>query len=163
MHCIFRTLLNSLDEGKETKQEKQERCRQEALQRDQYILSTRPNRHIVFAAKFARIKNQGLTKRFENQVHVWGQELKRNFRFVGANERKLEQELVRVRKKGEPLKLPRLRVPSYPGEGLLKSRKRHVKQHNNELPRLGRCKDESNAKHASSSREGDDGPGKKPK
>ena len=152
----FPNSLNSLDGGNETTREKQEKLRQEALQRDQYILSTRPNRHIVFAAKFAKIKNQGLAKRFEEQVHVWRQELKRNCRLVRASERKLEEELVRVRTKGEPLKLPRLRV-SYPGEGVKKSRKRHAKQHNNEIPRRERGKDENNAKYGSSNRKEDDG------
>ena len=152
----FSNSLNSLDEGNETTHEKQEKRRQEALQRDQYILSTRPNRHIVFAAKFAKIKNQGLAKRFEDQVHVWRQELKRNCRLVGASERKLEEELARVRTKEKPFKLPRLRV-SYPGEGVKKSHKRHAKQHNNEIPRLERGKDESNAKYGPSSRKENDG------
>ena len=98
---------NILDDDNETKQEKQERLRQEALQRDQYILSMRPNRHVVFAAKFAKIKNQGLTKRFEKQLHIWNQEMERNFRFVGANERALMKEQRQRRARREKY-IPRL-------------------------------------------------------
>lgn len=124
-----------LDDENETKQEKQERLRQEALQRDQYILSMRPNRHVVFAAKFAKIKNQGLTKRFEKQVHIWNQEMERNFRFVGANERALEKEQQQRRTKEEKCISPRLHAPE-------NSEKLggHVKRHSVKLPKLERYK-----------------------
>lgn len=148
-----------LDEGNETKQEKQERLRQEALQRDQYILSVRPNRHIVFAAKFAKIKNQGLTKRYENQVHVWNQEMERNFRLAGASEKALEKELKRVQKKEEPLRMPRLRA-SYPSEKLKNCNKFHAMRGNVKLPRLRRSKDLSNARRGSLKRNEDDTEGK---
>lgn len=123
-----------LDEGNETKQEKHERLRQEALQRDQYILSMRPNRHVVFAAKFAKIKNQGLSKRFEKQVHIWSQEMERNFRLVGANEKALEKELQqRGTRKEERHTLPHLQAAK-------KSENSggNVKLHSVKLPRLPR-------------------------
>ena len=124
-----------LDDGNETKQEKQERLRQEALQRDQYILSMRPNRHVVFAAKFARIKNQGLTKRFEKQLHIWNREMERNFRFVGCSERALEKEEWQRRARRVKDRNPRLQAPQKtekPGG--------HVNRHNLKLPKLERCK-----------------------
>lgn len=98
-----------LDEGNETKQEKHERLRQEALQRDQYILSMRPNRHIVFAAKFAKIKNRGLTRRFEKQVHNLNQEMERNFRLVSTDVKALEKELRQTRRQEKRKSFPPLR------------------------------------------------------
>ena len=125
-----------LDDGSETKQEKQERLRQEALQRDQYILSMRPNRHVVFAAKFAKIKNQGLTKEFEKQVHIWNQEMERNFRFVGVSERALEKEQRQRRARKEKCIIPRLHARE-------KSEKHggHVKRHSLKLPKLEKYKE----------------------
>lgn len=126
----------TLDDGNETKQEKEERLRQEALQRDQYILSMRPNRHVVFAAKFAKIKNRGLTKRFERQVHIWNQEMERNFRFVGANERALEKEQRQRRARREKYIIPRLHAKE-------KNEKHggHVKRHSVKLPKLEKYKE----------------------
>lgn len=124
-----------LDDGNETKQEKQERLRQEALQRDQYILSMRPNRHVVFAAKFARIKNQGLTKRFEKQLHIWNREMERNFRFVGCSEKALKKEEWQRRARNVKDRNPRLQAPQKtekPGG--------HVNRHNLKLPKLERYK-----------------------
>lgn len=138
-----------LDEGNETKQEKHERLRQEALQRDQYILSMRPNRHVVFAAKFAKIKNQGLTKRFEKQVHIWSQEMERNFRLVGANERALEEELQqRGTRKEKRNTIPYLHATE-------KSEKPggHVKRQSIKLPKLER-KRTHRAKRASKTEQG---------
>ena len=124
-----------LDDDNETKQEKQERLRQEALQRDQYILSMRPNRHVVFAAKFARIKNQGLTKRFEKQLHIWNREMERNFRFVGCSEKALKKEEWQRRARNVKDRNPRLQAPQKtekPGG--------HVNRHNLKLPKLERYK-----------------------
>ena len=137
-----------LDDDDETKQEKQERLRQEALQRDQYILSMRPNRHIVFAAKFAKIKNQGLTNRFEKQVHIWNQEMERNFRFVGASERALEKEQRQRRARKEKNVIPRL-------QGLEKSEKPtgHVKRRSVKLPKLDRYNGRKHRTQRSSDRE----------
>lgn len=125
-----------LDDGNESKKEKQERLRQEALQRDQYILSMRPNRHVVFAAKFAKIKNQGLTKRFEKQVHTWNREMERKFRFVGANERALEKEQRQRRARREKYIIPRLHAKE-------KNEKQegHAKRHSLKLPKLEKCKE----------------------
>lgn len=142
-----------LDEENETKQEKQQRLRQEAQQRDQYILSMRPNRHVVFAAKFAKIKNQGLAKRYERQVNIWSQEMQRKCRLAGANEKAIKKELVRVRKMEKPRAIPRA---SYPSEKLKNSRKRHAKQHNLKLPKLEGSKDESYARRGSSKSNGHD-------
>lgn len=152
----FANSPTSLDEGNETKQEKQERLRQEALQRDQYILSMRPNRHVVFAAKFAKVKNQGLAKRFENQVHVWNQEMERKFRLVGANEKALEKELSRMRKKEDCCTIARLQASYPPGEKLKHSRKRRVKQATVKLPKLETTKDASDTGNDSSKSNGHD-------
>ncbi|KAL9955489.1 hypothetical protein ACROYT_G036821 [Oculina patagonica] len=137
-----------LDEGNETKQEKHERLRQEALQRDQYILSMRPNRHVVFAAKFAKIKNQGLTKRFEKQVHTWSQEMERNFRLVGANEKALEKELQQGTRKEKRHTIPYLHTTekSEIPEG-------YVKRQSIKLPKLYR-KRTHRAKRANKTEQG---------
>lgn len=137
-----------LDDGNETKQEKQERLRQEALQRDQYILSMRSNRHVVFAAKFARIKNQGLTKRFEKQLHIWNREMERNFRFVGYSERALEKEQWQRRARKEKDSNPRLQAPQKtekPGG--------HVNRHSLKLPKLERYKGRKQRTQGGSDRE----------
>ena len=125
-----------LDDDNETRKEKQERLRLEALQRDQYILSMRPNRHVVFAAKFAKIKNQGLTKRFEKQVHIWNQEMERNFRFVSASERALEKEQRQRRARREKYIIPRLHAKenNEKHEG-------HAKRHSLKLPKLENYED----------------------
>lgn len=133
-----------LDEGNETTQEKQERLRQEALQREQYLLSMRPNRHIVFAAKFAKIKNQGLARRYENQVHTWSQEMDRNFRIRSTNTKALQTELVRLRNREERGMIPQLKLSSSNEKFLKYSRKRRSKQSDLKLPKLERFKDESN-------------------
>lgn len=133
---ISPTILNDCHE---TKKEKQERLRQEALQRDQYILSMRQNRHVVFAAKFAKIKNRGLTKRFEKQVHIWNQEMERNFRLVGANERALEKEQRQRRARREKYIIPRLHAKeeNEKHEG-------HAKRHSLKLPKLEKYKEREN-------------------
>ena len=134
-----------LDDDNETKKEKQERLRQEALQRDQYILSMRPNRHVVFAAKFAKIKNQGLTKRFEKQVHIWNQEMERNFRFAGANERALEKEQRQRRARREKYIMSRLHAKERN-----ENQEGHVKRHNLTLPKLEKYKERKHrGNHAS--------------
>lgn len=128
-----------LDEENETKQEKHERLRQEALQRDQYILSMRPNRHIVFAAKFAKIKNRGLARRFEKQVHIWSQEMERNFRIVGTDEKALEKELQQTggkEKRNSILPLRKLYT-----EEKLEKQKGKAKRHSIKLPKLERNKE----------------------
>lgn len=133
-----------LDEGNETKQEKQERLRQEALQREQYLLSMRPNRHIVFAAKFAKIKNQGLARRYENQVHTWSQEMDRNFRITSTHTKALQKELVRLRNREGRGTIPQLKLSSSNKKFLKYSPKRRSKQSDLKLPKLERFKDESN-------------------
>lgn len=126
-----------LDERDETKEQKVERLRQEALQRDQYLLSMRPNRHVVFAAKFAKIKNQGLTKRFEKQVHIWSQEMERNFRVVGTNEKALERELRQSgNRKDKKYSVPHLRAAETFGKP-----QGHLKRHSIRLPKLTRRKE----------------------
>lgn len=127
-------LTTSLDEGEMTLHERQSQNRQEVLQRDQYLLSVRPNRHVAFAAKRAKIKNQGLTKEFETQVNIWKRELKQNCRIVGANERKLQKELVHVRKKGV-LRIPSLSKSSSE-EDFKRFNKRPSQDCHEELPRL---------------------------
>ena len=97
-----------LSEANETKHEKKERFRQETLLRDQYILSTRSSRHVIFAAKYAKIKNQGLIKCFDRQVRIWSQELLRNFRQVDSRRKTLEQKLINVQTKPRSRKVPRL-------------------------------------------------------
>lgn len=134
---ILKVSPTILDDGNETKQEKQERLWQEALQRDQYLLSMRPNRHVVFAAKFAKIKNQGLAKRFEKQVHIWNQEMERNFRLVGANEKVLEKELQQTRKKEKRQTIPLLRM-SYPSDKFVKPGGHTKQYHSVKLPKLER-------------------------
>ena len=138
---------NNLDDENETKQEKQERLRQEALQRDQYILSMRPNRHVVFAAKFAKIKNQGLTKRFEKQLHIWNQEMERNFRFVCANERALVKEQ-RQRRARREKHLPRLHA-----KGKNQQHGSHVKRHSVKLPKLEKYKERKHRRNPASDAE----------
>lgn len=133
-----------LDEGNETKQEKQERLRQEALQREQYLLSMRPNRHIVFAAKFAKIKNQGLARRYENQVHTWSQEMDRNVRITSTHTKALQTELVRLRNREGRGTIPQLKLSSSNEKFLKYSRKRRSKQSDLKLPKIERFKDESN-------------------
>ena len=133
-----------MDEGNETKHEKQERLRQEALQREQYLLSMRPNRHIVFAAKFVKIKNQGLARRYENQVHTWSREMDRNFRITSTHTKALQKELVRLRNREERGTIPQLKLSSSNEKFLKYSRKSRSKQSDLKLPKLGRFKDESN-------------------
>ena len=135
-----------LDDGNETKKEKQERLRQEALQRDQYILSMRQNRHVVFAAKFAKIKNQGLAKRFEKQVRIWNQEMERNFRFAGVSERVLEKEQRQRRaRREEKYIIPRLHAK----EGN-ENQESYVRRHSLKLPRLEKYKERKDREnHAS--------------
>ena len=125
-----------LDDGNETKKEKQERLRQEALQRDQYILSMRQNRHVVFAAKFAKIKNQGLAKRFEKQVRIWNQEMERNFRFSGVSERVLEKEQRQRRARREKYIIPRLHANERN-----ENQESYVTRHSLKLPRLEKYKE----------------------
>ena len=125
-----------LDDGNETKKEKQERLRQEALQRDQYILSMRQNRHVVFAAKFAKIKNQGLAKRFEKQVRIWNQEMERNFRFSGVSERVLEKEQRQRRARREKYIIPRLHAKERN-----ENQESYVTRHSLKLPRLEKYKE----------------------
>ena len=127
-----------LDEGNETKQEKHERLRQEALQRDQYILSMRPNRHIVFAAKFAKIKNRGLTRSFEKRVHIWSQEMERNFRLVSSNVKSLEMELRQTEGQEKMKNFPPLRKSDL--EEKFERQCRPVKNKDVRLPKLERHK-----------------------
>ena len=124
----------SSEESEEPLYMKQDRNRREVMQRDQYLLSIRPNRQVAFAAKRAKIKNQGLSKQFETQVNIWNRELKRSCRVVGANEKFLEQELIRVNKK-DSFSIPRLRQ-SYLEQEFKPTKKRSSKSYLEELPRL---------------------------
>lgn len=152
----------SFDQGHETKHEKRQRLQQEAMQRDQYLLSMRPNRHVVFAAKFAKVKNQGLTQQFDTQVHIWSQELRRNCGLVRAGQREAARELIRMRKTEKCLTLPSLSESS-PNKELLYSRRRHqAKRYNQKLPRLERknLKDAGYRRGVSSNGDGSDETGK---
>ena len=124
----------SSEESEEPLRVRQDRNRREVMQRDQYLLSIRPNRHVAFAAKRAKIKNQGLSKHFETQVNIWNRELKRSCRVVGANEKKIEKELIRVKRK-DSFTIPRLKQ-SFVEQEFEPTNKRPSKSYHEELPRL---------------------------
>lgn len=73
---------------------------QEAMQRDQYLLSTRQNRHVVFAAKYARTKNFGLAKVLEKNVRLWSREHDRSLRQVKDYRNRLSRDLEALRERG---------------------------------------------------------------
>ena len=81
---------------------------QEAMQRDQYILSTRQNRHIVFAAKYARTKNSGLTKVLEKNVRLLSREHERSLRQVTDYRNRLRRDLEALRERGNMYQLQHL-------------------------------------------------------
>lgn len=140
---------SSSEESEEPLYMKQDRNRREVMQRDQYLLSIRPNRHVAFAAKRAKIKNQRLSKQFETQVNIWNRELKRSCRVVVANEKKIEKELIRLNKK-DSFTIPRLRQ-YYAEQGFKPTKKRPSRSYLEELPRLVNLRSD-NGSHDSQNR-----------
>lgn len=140
---------SSSEESEEPLYMKQDRNRREVMQRDQYLLSIRPNRHVAFAAKRAKIKNQRLSKQFETQVNIWNRELKRSCRVVVANEKKIEKELIRLNKK-DSFTIPRLRQ-YYAEQEFKPTKKRPSRSYLEELPRLVNLRSD-NGSHDSQNR-----------
>lgn len=83
---------------------KREMFFQETLKRDQYLLSTRQNRHIVHAAKLAKSKNAGLTNILNKNVKLWVRECQNSIRQAQRYENRLSRDLECLRKRKNDLR-----------------------------------------------------------